>query len=162
PVTMAAGVATLNALTPEAYTRLEALGERLRGGISRLFANTRRRGQVTGVGSLFWLHWTPEALSDYRSTKSKDTEMPERVVMRKTVALALGHNVAIGSHPSLPDLIGFGRRTMDVSSAELKDYLCYQTGALREYCRAAGAELQHMKPHGILYTMIEKQQDQSW
>jgi UPF0271 protein len=82
--------------------------------------------------------------------------------MRKTVALALRHNVAIGSHPSLPDLIGFGRRTMDVSPAELKDYLCYQTGALREYCRAAGTELQHMKPHGILYTMIEKQQDQSW
>ena len=83
-------------------------------------------------------------------------------VMRKTVALALQHNVAIGSHPSLPDLIGFGRRVMDVSPAELKDYLCYQTGALREYCRAAGTELQHMKPHGILYTMIEKQQDQSW
>ena len=67
-------------------------------------------------------------------------------VMRKTVALALGHNVAIGSHPSLPDLIGFGRRTMDVSSAELKDYLCYQTGALREYCRAAGADVILTKP----------------
>ena len=52
PVTMAAGVATLNVLTPEAYTRLDALGERLRGGISRLFSNTRRKGQVTGVGSL--------------------------------------------------------------------------------------------------------------
>src|SRR5229473_1707593 len=49
-------------------------------------------------------------------------------VMRTTVALALKHNVATGSHPSLPDLIGFGRRTMDVSPAELKDYLCYQTG----------------------------------
>ena len=83
-------------------------------------------------------------------------------VMRKTVALAVKHNVAIGSHPSLPDLIGFGRRVMDVSPAELKDYLCYQTGALREYCRAAGTELQHMKPHGILYTMIEKQHDQAW
>ena len=83
-------------------------------------------------------------------------------VMRKTVELALEHGVAIGSHPSLPDLIGFGRRTMDVSPQELKDYLCYQTGALREYCRAAGTDLQHMKPHGILYTMIEKQQDQSW
>jgi UPF0271 protein len=83
-------------------------------------------------------------------------------VMRKTVALAVTHNVAIGSHPSLPDLIGFGRRTMDVTPAELKDYLCYQTGALREYCRAAGTELQHMKPHGILYTMIEKQADQAW
>jgi 5-oxoprolinase (ATP-hydrolysing) subunit A len=83
-------------------------------------------------------------------------------VMRTTVALAMRHHVAIGSHPSLPDLIGFGRRVMDVTPAELKDYLCYQTGALREYCRAAGTELQHMKPHGILYTMIEKQQDQSW
>ena len=83
-------------------------------------------------------------------------------VMRKTVELALRHHVAIGSHPSLPDLIGFGRRVMDVTPAELKDYLCYQTGALREYCRAAGAELQHMKPHGILYTMIEKQPDQAW
>ncbi len=83
-------------------------------------------------------------------------------VMRTTVALALRHGVAVGSHPSLPDLMGFGRRTMDVTPSELKDYLCYQTGALREYLRAAGSDLQHMKPHGILYTMIEKQQDQSW
>jgi glutamate-1-semialdehyde 2,1-aminomutase len=81
PVTMAAGVATLNALTPEAYTRLDAIGDRLRGGVSRLLANTRRRGQVTGVGSLFWLHWTSETLSDYRSTKPKDAEMPQRVFM---------------------------------------------------------------------------------
>jgi len=77
-------------------------------------------------------------------------------VMRKTVALALRHNVAIGSHPSLPDLMGFGRRVMDVTPPELKDYLCYQTGALREYLRAAGSDLQHTKPHGILYGMIEK------
>jgi glutamate-1-semialdehyde 2,1-aminomutase len=79
PVTMAAGVATLNALTPEAYARLDALGERLRGGVSRLFSNTRRKGQVTGVGSLFWLHWTTEALTDYRSTRPKDAEAPLRV-----------------------------------------------------------------------------------
>ncbi|HET7344176.1 MAG TPA: aspartate aminotransferase family protein [Methylomirabilota bacterium] len=81
PVTMAAGIATLNALTPEAYARLEALRERLGGGVSRLLANTRRRGQVTGAGSLFWLHWTSETLTDYRSTKPKDTEMPQRVFM---------------------------------------------------------------------------------
>ena len=81
PVPMAAGVATLNALTPEAYTRLDALGDRLRGGVRRLFANTRRRGQVTGVGSLFWLHWTAEMLTDYRSTRPKDAEMPQRVFM---------------------------------------------------------------------------------
>lgn len=77
-------------------------------------------------------------------------------VMRRTVELALKHGVAVGAHPSLPDLMGFGRRVMDVSPAELKDYLCYQTGALREFVRVAGADLQHVKPHGILYTMIEK------
>src|SRR5881398_45581 len=79
-------------------------------------------------------------------------------VMRKTVELALRHGVAIGSHPSLPDLMGFGRRVMDVSPQELKDYLCYQTGALREFVRAAGGDLQHLKPHGILYNMMEKEE----
>src|SRR5256886_13429854 len=77
-------------------------------------------------------------------------------VMRKTVALALRHGVAIGSHPGLPDLMGFGRRVMDVTPQEVKDYLCYQTGALREFVRAAGSDLQHLKPHGILYSMMEK------
>jgi len=79
PVTMAAGIATLNALTPEAYARLDALGERLRGGVTRLLAATRRRGQVTGLGSLFWLHWTTEPLSDYRSAKAKDSAAAMRV-----------------------------------------------------------------------------------
>jgi 5-oxoprolinase (ATP-hydrolysing) subunit A len=82
-------------------------------------------------------------------------------VMRKTVELALRHGVAVGAHPSLPDLIGFGRRVMDVSPQELKDYICYQTGALREFLRAAGSELQHMKPHGILYTQIENESAQT-
>jgi UPF0271 protein len=77
-------------------------------------------------------------------------------VMRKTVELALRHRVAIGSHPGLPDLMGFGRRVMDVTPQEVKDYLCYQTGALREFVRVAGGELQHMKPHGILYNMMER------
>ncbi|MBI4628703.1 MAG: LamB/YcsF family protein [Candidatus Rokubacteria bacterium] len=77
-------------------------------------------------------------------------------VMRKTVALALRHGVAIGSHPGLPDLMGFGRRVMDVTPQEIKDYLCYQTGALREFVRVAGGALQHVKPHGILYNMMEK------
>ncbi|HEV8306381.1 MAG TPA: 5-oxoprolinase subunit PxpA [Methylomirabilota bacterium] len=79
-------------------------------------------------------------------------------VMRKSVALALQHGVAIGAHPSLPDLMGFGRRVMDVTPAELKDYFCYQMGALREFCRAAGHDLQHVKPHGILYSMAESQE----
>jgi UPF0271 protein len=77
-------------------------------------------------------------------------------VMRRTVELAIAHGVAIGAHPSLPDLMGFGRRAMAVSARELKDYVCYQTGALREFVRVAGAELQHVKMHGILYDMMEK------
>jgi glutamate-1-semialdehyde 2,1-aminomutase len=81
PVTMAAGVATLNALTPEAYARLDALGERLRGGVTRLLAGTRRRGQVTGAGSLFWLHWTSETLGDYRSARPKDADVALRVFL---------------------------------------------------------------------------------
>ncbi len=77
-------------------------------------------------------------------------------VMRKTVALALKHRVAIGAHPGLPDLMGFGRRVMDVTPDEVKDYICYQAGALREFVRVAGSDLQHVKPHGILYNMMEK------
>jgi UPF0271 protein len=77
-------------------------------------------------------------------------------VMRKTVALARTHGVAIGAHPSLPDLMGFGRRALAVTPQELKDYVCYQTGALREFARAAGIELQHVKMHGILTDMMEK------
>ncbi|MBI4271880.1 MAG: aspartate aminotransferase family protein [Candidatus Rokubacteria bacterium] len=81
PATMAAGVATLNALTPEAYARLDALGDRLRGGVTRLLHGTRRRGQATGMGSLFTLHWTSEPLTDYRSSRPKDPETPIRVFM---------------------------------------------------------------------------------
>jgi glutamate-1-semialdehyde 2,1-aminomutase len=81
PVTMAAGVATLGALTPEAYAHLDALGERLRGGVTRLLAATRRKGQVSGAGSLFWLHWTTEPLVDYRSARPRDAEAPMRVFL---------------------------------------------------------------------------------
>ncbi|HMH51942.1 MAG TPA: aspartate aminotransferase family protein [Candidatus Acidoferrum sp.] len=81
PVTMAAGVATLNALTQEAYQRLDALGDRLRGGVSRLLGATRRRGQVSGIGSLFCLHWTSTPLTDYRSSRPKDPQASLRVFL---------------------------------------------------------------------------------
>jgi UPF0271 protein len=75
-------------------------------------------------------------------------------VMRETVALALEHGVGIGAHVGLPDLIGFGRRRLAVSSGELEDYVLYQVGAIRAFAEAAGGRLQHVKPHGALYTMI--------
>jgi UPF0271 protein len=79
--------------------------------------------------------------------------------MRKSVALALQHGVAIGAHPGLPDLMGFGRRVLNVTPQELKDYIHYQTGALSAFAQSAGTKLQHVKPHGIQYTMFERNLD---
>jgi UPF0271 protein len=77
-------------------------------------------------------------------------------VMRKTVELALKHGVAIGAHPGLPDLMGFGRRRMELSPQEIKDIHRYQVGALGAFVKAAGATLQHVKAHGIQYHMFEE------
>lgn len=77
-------------------------------------------------------------------------------VMRKTVALALKNGVAIGAHPGLPDLAGFGRRQMDISPQEAYDLVVYQLGALAAFVKAEGASMQHVKPHGALYNMAAK------
>ena len=77
-------------------------------------------------------------------------------VMRKTVELALKHGVAIGAHPGLPDLMGFGRRRMEMSPQEIKDIHRYQVGALGAFVKAAGTTLQHVKAHGIQYHMFEE------
>jgi UPF0271 protein len=74
-------------------------------------------------------------------------------VMRRTISLARLHGVAVGAHPGLPDLIGFGRRYMDVSLEEIRDYALYQIGALQAFASLAGLTLQHVKPHGALYNM---------
>jgi UPF0271 protein len=79
--------------------------------------------------------------------------------MRKTVRLAIGHGVGVGAHVGLPDLIGFGRRRLAVSAEELHDYVLYQAGAMKGFAEAAGGRLQHVKPHGILYTMIKEDAD---
>lgn len=72
-------------------------------------------------------------------------------VMRRTVELALRHNVGIGAHPGYPDLLGFGRRNMAISPGELRDYVLYQIGALAAFVRALGGELRHVKAHGAMY-----------
>ena len=73
--------------------------------------------------------------------------------IRKTVALAVTANVAVGAHPSLPDLVGFGRRAMQISAQEMYDLVLYQAGAVAAFARAAGAPLHHVKCHGALYNM---------
>jgi len=74
-------------------------------------------------------------------------------VMKKTVRLALQHQVAIGAHPGLPDLVGFGRREMAVSPEEAFDMTLYQIGALAAFVQAEGGAMHHVKPHGALYNM---------
>ena len=77
-------------------------------------------------------------------------------VMRRTVALARTHGVGLGAHPGLPDLVGFGRRNMDVTLEEIRDFVTYQIGALQAVAALQGARLQHVKPHGALYNMAVK------
>jgi UPF0271 protein len=76
--------------------------------------------------------------------------------MRRTVALAIRAGVAIGAHVSLPDLQGFGRREIRVSSDETHALTLYQLGALAAFARAAGTRLHHVKPHGALYNMAAR------
>lgn len=78
------------------------------------------------------------------------------VVMEKTIAMAKEAGIRVGAHPGFPDLMGFGRRNMNVSPAEARAYTLYQLGALDGFCRAAGIKLQHVKPHGALYNMAAK------
>lgn len=76
--------------------------------------------------------------------------------IQKTVRLAKKYNVAVGAHPGFPDLVGFGRRVMAASLEEIKADVIYQIGALWAFCKAEGVGLQHVKVHGALYNMAEK------
>jgi UPF0271 protein len=78
------------------------------------------------------------------------------LVMSKTVKMCKESGVGIGAHPGFPDLMGFGRRNMDVTAAEAKAYIIYQLGALNAFCRANGVQTAHVKPHGALYNMAGK------
>lgn len=80
-------------------------------------------------------------------------------VMCETVNTAKNFGVAIGAHPGFPDLEGFGRRNMLCTNNEIKNYIRYQVGALREFCTFAGVELQHVKPHGNLYVMAMEDEE---
>ncbi|MCW3992303.1 MAG: LamB/YcsF family protein [Candidatus Bathyarchaeota archaeon] len=73
--------------------------------------------------------------------------------MRRTVRLAKQHGVALGAHPSFPDLVGFGRRAMAVTMDEAKDDIVYQVGALQAFAKAEGVSLQHVKAHGEIYNL---------
>lgn len=77
-------------------------------------------------------------------------------VMRRTVALAKEHNVNVGAHPGYPDLAGFGRRYMELTYDQARDYVVYQLGALIGFARALGVTVRHVKAHGVLYNAAAK------
>ena len=78
-----------------------------------------------------------------------------------TVRAAVAQGVTIGAHVAYPDLVGFGRRNMDVTSAELQADVMYQIGALQGLATAAGTRVRYVKPHGALYNTIAHDERQA-
>ncbi|HET9344709.1 MAG TPA: 5-oxoprolinase subunit PxpA [Candidatus Limnocylindrales bacterium] len=81
------------------------------------------------------------------------------LTIERTVRLAASHGVAVGAHPGYPDLVGFGRRDLDMAPAELEASLVYQVGAVAAFAADAGAPLRHVKPHGALYNAASRDPD---
>jgi 5-oxoprolinase (ATP-hydrolysing) subunit A len=82
----------------------------------------------------------------------------DALVMNRTVRMAKTHGVGVGAHPGYPDLQGFGRRYMDCTADEIRNYVIYQIGALMGFCAANGVKMRHVKPHGMLYnTAVENE-----
>ena len=82
-------------------------------------------------------------------------------VLRDTIRSAKTHGVAVGAHPGFPDLVGFGRRELDVTPREAEDLVLYQVAAVAGVAAAEGVRLQHVKPHGALFNMAVRRSDLS-
>lgn len=78
------------------------------------------------------------------------------LVMEETIKRAKEAGIGIGAHPGLNDLMGFGRRRMEITHQEARTYTLYQIGALAGLCRALDAKLSHVKLHGALYNMASE------
>ncbi len=79
----------------------------------------------------------------------------------KTLKAARAQKVIVGAHVSYPDLVGFGRRNMDIASEELTADVIYQIGALQGLAQAAGTQVRYVKPHGALYNTIAHNERQA-
>ncbi|MBK3628438.1 LamB/YcsF family protein [Streptomyces asoensis] len=85
----------------------------------------------------------------------------DAATMRRVCELAAERGVTIGAQVAYRDLAGFGRRAMDVPSAELAAEVAYQIGALEVFARAAGARVAYVKPHGALYNRVVHDETQA-
>jgi UPF0271 protein len=80
------------------------------------------------------------------------------ITMLDTVRDAQGHGVVVGAHPGLPDLLGFGRRAMNITPEDAYAYVVYQVGALQGALRMHGLKLHHIKPHGAFYSILRTEE----
>ena len=81
------------------------------------------------------------------------------LIMEKTLKLAKEHKVMIGAHPSYPDLMGFGRRSMVCSHDEIRAFVFYQLSAMDGMAKSIGVEMEYVKPHGALYNDMMAKDD---
>ncbi|NLN83176.1 MAG: LamB/YcsF family protein [Firmicutes bacterium] len=81
------------------------------------------------------------------------------MVMDFTVGLCKTHGVNPGAHPGFPDLVGFGRRNMQIAPRELRADIIYQVGALQAFAHSHGLKLTHVKPHGNFYNMAAQDEE---
>jgi 5-oxoprolinase (ATP-hydrolysing) subunit A len=79
-------------------------------------------------------------------------------VIRQTIRLAAQYRVAVGVHPSFPDLQGFGRREIRMAVRDVEDAVLYQIASVAGIARAEGVSIAHVKPHGALYNMAARDQ----
>lgn len=71
--------------------------------------------------------------------------------IRETIKIAKKYGVLVGAHPSYPDLVGFGRRSIKMTPQEIENIILYQIGALYSFLKAESLNLNHVKPHGALF-----------
>jgi len=83
------------------------------------------------------------------------------MVMQKTVDLCKKYNVIVGAHPGFPDLMGFGRRVMGITTEEATAYIIYQVGALKNFAEQVGLKVRTAKPHGAFYIWCIEREDRA-
>jgi UPF0271 protein len=80
-------------------------------------------------------------------------------IMDATVRSCAERGVAVGAHPSFPDLVGFGRRAMELTPEEVRTDVLYQIGALQAFAATRGVHVQHVAPHGRLGNVVATRSD---
>ena len=109
-----------------------------------------------GEGYGVWTMGDDEALFPYihMANIACGGHAADPVTMQKTVRLAKKHDVTLGAHPSFPDILGFGRRTMSMEPEEASLHMLSQVGSLQLIAASEGAVIEYIKPHGALYNQM--------